>query len=120
MKILQEITDWNTPNHIYFANDSKDKIYAYVKASGGTVERFKVPMKFKTSGRKFREIPNTFGYSVDDKPEGRTWTVAGSRGDSYTVSENAGEWTCTCPSARWQKAECKHIVQLKAETSLTM
>lgn len=115
MKILQEITDWDTPNHIYFANDSKDKIYAYIKASGGAVERFKVPMKFKTSGRKFKEIPNTFGYSVDDKPEGRTWTVAGSRGDSYTVSENNGEWMCTCPASKWQKGECKHIVKLKTE-----
>lgn len=115
MKILQEVTDWDTPNHIYFANDSKDKIYAYIKASGGEVQRFRVPMKFKTSGRKFKEVPNTFGYSVDDRPEGRTWTVSGSRGDSYTVSENNGKWMCTCPSAKWQKAECKHIVKLKTE-----
>ena len=39
MKVLQEITDWNIPNHIYFTNDSKDKIYAYVKASGKEVEQ---------------------------------------------------------------------------------
>lgn len=113
MKILQEITDWDTPNHIYFANDSKDKIYAYIKASGGAVERFRVPMKFKTSGRKFREIANTFGYIVDDRPEGRTWTVAGSRGDSYTVSENKGEWMCTCAGFKFRGA-CKHVTELQA------
>ena len=112
MKVLQEITDWNTPNHVYFTNDSKDKIYAYIKASSKQVERFKVPMKFKTSGRKFREISNTFGYTVDDQPPGRTWTVAGSRGDSYTVSENAGEWACTCAGFKF-RLECKHVKELQ-------
>lgn len=118
MKILQEITDWDTPNHIYFANDSKDKIYAYIKASGGAVERFRVPMKFKTSGRKFQEVSNTFGYSVEEKPEvpevtGKQYQVPGSKGAIYTVTDDQGSWTCTCPASRWQKGECKHIVQLK-------
>lgn len=119
MKVLQEVTDWDTPNHIYFANDSKDKIYAYIKASGGAVERFKIPMKFKTSGRKFREIPNTFGYSVDDQPEpakGKEYRVVGSGRNVYTVTDDAGSWTCTCPASKWQKGECKHIVKLKSET----
>jgi len=120
MKILQEITDWDVPNHIYFANDSKDKIYAYIKASGGAVERFKVPMKFKTSGRKFREVPNTFGYSVDDRPEvpeviGKQYQVPGSKGAIYTVTDDSGSWTCTCPASRWQKGDCKHILKLQLE-----
>jgi hypothetical protein len=118
VKILQEITDWDVPNHVYFTNDSKDKIYAYIKASGGAVERFKVPMKFKVSGRKFREVPNTFGYSIDDKPEvpevaGKQYQVPGSKGAIYTVTNDAGSWTCTCPASRWQKGECKHITALK-------
>ena len=113
MKILKEITEWDTPNHTYFTNDSKDKIYAYVRASGGEVQRFRVPMKFKTSGRKFKEVPNTFGYSVDDQPAGRTWTVAGSRGDRYTVSENNREWACTCAGFKFRGA-CKHISELQA------
>jgi hypothetical protein len=70
-------------------------------------------MKFKTTGRKFQEVPNTFGYSVDDKPAGRTWTVAGSRGDSYTVSENNGEWLCTCAGFKFRSA-CKHVTELQA------
>jgi hypothetical protein len=114
VKILQEITDWDTPNHIYFANDSKDKIYAYVKASGGAVQRFRVPMKFKTSGRKFQEVPNTFGYSVDDKPEGRTWTVSGSRGDSYTVSELDGNFSCTCAGFKF-RGGCKHADEISTK-----
>ena len=114
MKILQETTDWNTPNHTYFTNDSKDKIYAYVKASGGEVQRFRVPMKFKTSGRKFREVPNTWDYSVDDKPEGLIWTVSGCRVDSYTVSENNGEWACTCAGWKFRGA-CKHVSELQSK-----
>lgn len=118
MKVLQEITEWDTPNHIYFTNDSKDKIYAYIKASGGEVQRFQSPMKFKTSGRKFREIPNTFGYSVDDRLEvpeitGKQYQVPGSKGAIYTVVNDNGLWTCTCPASRWQKGECKHITALK-------
>ena len=56
MKILQEVTDWDVPNHIYFTNDSKDKIYAYIKASGTAVERFKVPMKFNQAKCYFFSI----------------------------------------------------------------
>jgi hypothetical protein len=118
MKILQEITDWDVPNHVYFANDSKDKIYAYVKASGGEVERFKVPMKFKTSGRKFQEVSNTWGFSPREELVlvGETHRVAGSKGAVYTVTNNRGSWTCTCPASKWQAGECKHIVQLKPKT----
>lgn len=127
MKVLQEITQWNLDypiqGHIYFANDSKDKIYAYIRASGGEVERFRVPMKFKVSGRKFKEIENTFGYTVDDKPEpievtSKQYTVPGSKGAVYTVTDDAGSWTCTCPASRWQKGDCKHIKALKAVSTL--
>jgi hypothetical protein len=115
MKILKEITDWDVPNHTYFSNDSKDKIYAYVKSSGGEVQRFKVPMKFKTTGRKFREVANTWGFSPKEEVEsvGEQHRVLGSKGAVYTVTNDRGSWTCTCPASKWQKGECKHIVQLK-------
>ena len=118
MKILKEITDWDTPNHTYFTNDSKDKIYAYIRVSGTEVERFKVPMKFKTTGRKFKEVPNTFGYTVDEQPEpvevvGKQYQVPGSKGAIYTVTNDNGSWTCTCPASKWQKGDCKHIKALQ-------
>lgn len=116
MKILQEITDWAVPNHIYFTNDSKDKIFAYIRASGTEVERFGVPMPFRTSGRKFKEIPNTFGYTIDEPAEpaptgAKEYRVSGSRGNVYTVTDDHGTWTCTCPASRWQRGQCKHITQ---------
>jgi len=112
MKVLKEITDWDTPNHTYFVNDSKDKMYGYIKSSGVDVERFRMPIKFSVSRRKFQEVENVWNFSVDDKPQGRTWTVAGSRGDSYTVNENNGEWSCTCAGFKFRGA-CKHVTELQ-------
>jgi hypothetical protein len=115
MKVLLETTVWTdaTPNHIYFTYDSKDKMYAYIKRNTIDIFRFKKPIKFSISHRKFQEIPNTFGYTIDDRPEGQTWTVAGSRGDSYTVSKNNSEWVCTCAGFKFRGA-CKHVTELSA------
>jgi hypothetical protein len=119
MKAFQEITEWNSdfavPNHVYFLSDSKDKMYGYVRSEDGVVQVFAKPYRFHTRGRKFTEIKNTWKVKVDDAEpvEGRNWTVAGSKGAVYTVTENRGSWTCTCPAAKWQKGECKHIKSLQ-------
>ena len=120
MKAFQEITEWDTdfvmPNHVYFLSDSKDKMYGYVKASTGEIQEMSTPYRFKASGRKFREVKNTWNFSVDDVPEpakGREYRVSGSGKNIYTVTDDAGLWSCTCPASKWQKGECKHIVQLK-------
>jgi hypothetical protein len=115
MKVFQEITEWDTefrmPNHVYFLSDSKDKMYAYVNKAG-VVETVRTPYKFKASGRKFKEVPNTWGYEVaEEKPQGRTWQVAGSKGNQYTVNEHLGSWNCTCTGFKFH-GECKHIKEL--------
>lgn len=116
MRVLKEVTEWDTPNHTYFTNESKDKIYAYIKASGTTVQEFKTPIKFSVSHRKFKEIPNTFGYSEPSAVVklGKEYKVPGSANNVYTVREHLGEWTCTCPASKWQKSECKHIKSQKS------
>lgn len=119
MKVLQEVTEWDTqtaPNHVYFTDDSKSRMYAYVRQGTDQVFRFSKPIGISTKGRKFKEIANRWRFTVDDRPDGRTWTVTGSRGDSYTVSEESGNWSCTCPASKWQKGECKHIQSLKAKS----
>ena len=121
MKAFQEITEWATdfdmPNHVYFLSDSKDKMYAYVNKSG-QVETVKTPYRFSVSGRKFKEVPNTWGYEVAEEvaveTTGKQYRVPGSKGAIYTVTDDAGVWTCTCPASKWQKGECKHIVKLKS------
>ena len=122
MKAFQEITDWDcdfsVPNHVYFLSDSRDKMYGYVQAGTGEIQEMSTPYRFKASGRKFREVPNAWGFSPKEEliPVGETHRVAGSKGAVYTVTNDRGAWTCTCPAAKWQAGECKHITALKAGT----
>lgn len=118
MKAFQEITEWDTefavPNHIYFLNDSKDKMYGYVQDKTGTVQTMRTPYRFHVRGRKFKEVANTWNFRVDETPEptkGKEYKIAGSKGTIYTVTDEGGVWSCTCPASRWQKGECKHIKQ---------
>ena len=116
MKVLKEITEWDTPNHTYFTNDSRDKIYAYIKSGSIRVEEFKKPIKFSVSHRKFKEIENTFGYEIKEAEIvlGTEYRVPGSANNVYVVREHLGDWTCTCPASKWQKGPCKHIKSLQA------
>ena len=123
MKCFQEITEWEVDfsmkNHVYFLNDSKDKMYGYVKASTGEIQEMGEPYRFKVSGRKFKEVNNHWGFSPQEEPVlvGETHKVPGSKGAVYTVTNDRGSWTCTCPASKWGKGECKHISQLKSNQS---
>jgi hypothetical protein len=119
VKAFQEITEWDcefaVPNHVDFLSDSKDTMYGYVKASTGEIQEMGTPYRFKASGRKFKEVTNTWGFSPKEEliPVGETHRVSGSKGAVYTVTNDRGSWTCTCPAAKWQAGKCKHIVALK-------
>jgi hypothetical protein len=119
MKAFQEITEWDTdfvmPNHVYFLSDSKDKMYGYVKSSTGEIQEMTTPYRFKASGRKFKEVINTWGFFPREELVlvGETHRVAGSKGAVYTVTNDRGSWTCTCPASKWQPGECKHIKSLR-------
>lgn len=121
MKTFQEVTEWDAeyrvPNHVYFLNDSKEKMYGYVN-SRGVVQTFAKPYKFHSRGRKFKEVANRWNFAVkEEEPEaavGKEYRVPGSKGAIYTVTDDNGTWSCTCPASKWQKGECKHIVQLKS------
>lgn len=120
MKAFLETTEWNVDypvaNHIYLLNDSKDKMYAYIKHGTDEVFEFKKPIRFSTSRRQFKEVKNVWGYiKPDDAPVGRNWKVAGSRGDEYTVNEHMGSWSCTCVGFKFGKGDCKHIRELQTQ-----
>ena len=125
MKTITEITEWNLdytiPGHTYFVSDSKDKAFAYIKAGSNTIEEFNKPYRFSTTGRKFKEVNNTWGFQPRDEMEvesvGEQHKVPGSNGAIYTVTNDHGTWTCTCPASKWQKGDCKHIVNLKSNQS---
>jgi len=123
MKAFQEITEWDSdfavPNHVYFLNDSRDKMYGYVQSGTGIVQTMRTPYRFHTRGRKFREVKNIWDFGVEEVSEpskGKEYRVLGSRNNVYTVTDEGGVWSCTCPAAKWQAGECKHITALKAET----
>ena len=113
MKILQETTDWEVPNHTYFVTDGKDKMFAYVKASGDEVQEFTKPIPFSTSHRKFKEIDNVWAFApkeVEAIPDGFVKIVLGSKGERYTITEVSGIRQCSCPGFKF-RSKCRHIEQ---------
>ena len=112
MKAFQETTEWNTdfvmPNHVYFLSDSKDKMYGYVKASTGEILEVNTPYKFKASGRKFKEVANTWGFKINEsEPEGFVKIVIGSKGERYTITETNRVRQCSCPGFKF-RGKCRH------------
>lgn len=109
MKWLAETTDWkdSVPNGIYLLDDSKTKMYAF-RPVGGEIKTFKNPIKIDTRGRKFVVNPVQFRTKLKEpEPEGRTWTVKGSKGDEYKVTEVNGNYSCSCSGFKF-RGRCKH------------
>jgi hypothetical protein len=116
MKIMQEITVWKDivrqPNHVYLMDG--DKIVAYSKWGKEPAETLRTPLRINRRGRKFVEVkdnPWKFKITVE-KPTGRTWEVAGSKGGTYTVTEDAGTWSCTCSGFTF-RGRCRHVTEIQ-------
>lgn len=56
MKVLQETTNWEYPNHTYFVTDDKQKLLGYVKQNTTEEIMFSKPMQFDTRRRTFKEL----------------------------------------------------------------
>jgi hypothetical protein len=115
MKTLLETTEWadgNNINHVYFMDDSKSKMFAYVKFGAGNPIRFKNPIRIDTRGRKFKEVANTWNFDIKEEPEGRVWVVKGSKGDEYKVTEVNGNLSCTCSGFKFRD-DCKHVKNIQ-------
>ena len=111
MKFYEETTKWETrtPNHTYLLSDDKSKAFAYVRAGTESVFKFKRPIKLDLRGRTFKAVPNTFGYKIEaEKVEGRVWTVKGSKGDEYKITELNGNYSCSCSGFRFRQ-DCRHV-----------
>jgi hypothetical protein len=110
MKWFAETTDWKdtVPNGIYLLDDSKSKMYAFKPKGTGEIKVFKNAIKIETRGRKFVVNPVQFKTKLkEDDPEGRSWTVKGSKGDEYKVTEVNGNLSCTCSGFRF-RGDCRH------------
>lgn len=115
MKWFAETTDYrdSVPNGIYLLDDSKSKMYAF-RPAAGEIKTFKNPIRIDVRGRKFVVNPVQFRTKVKEpEPEGRVWTVKGSKGDEYKVAELNGNWTCSCSGFRF-RGDCKHVKELRS------
>jgi hypothetical protein len=109
MKFFQETTEGgHYPNHVYLLSDNKEYMHGYVKAGGNVLEMMKSKYRFGTTKRKFKEVPNTFGFVEPEVVASKdSWTVKGSRGENYIVERVAGKLTCTCSGFKF-RGKCKH------------
>lgn len=111
MKFYQETTQWNTdtPNGIYLLNDSKTKMYAFIRAGSKSVFKFKNPIQIDTRGRTFKEVKNTFKFKIEEPASSNPrWEVQGSKGDKYIVERTENGLICTCSGFKF-RGKCRHL-----------
>lgn len=55
MIVVQETTDWgdSAPNHVYFLNNQKNTMYAYINAVTGESKIFNKPIQISNKNRTF-------------------------------------------------------------------
>ena len=114
MKWFAETTDYRDAikNGVYLLDDSKSKMYAFRSPVTDSIKVFRNPIRMDMRGRKFMVNPVQFPTQVSaPEPEGRTWTVKGSKGDEYKVTELNGSYSCTCSGFRF-RSDCRHIKQV--------
>ena len=81
--------------------------------------------KWAVSGQHWVEVPDDMTLDrvgeymvVDDRftppqlAEVLTYDVIGSKGNTYTVTNDRGNWTCTCAGFGFRR-KCRHITEIK-------
>jgi hypothetical protein len=105
MRLYRETTDWDTPNHTYLLDDSKQYMHGYIKLGAADVEMFKSPIRFSTRGRSFQFVS---AYNQDTPAStAAVIEVLGSKGDKYYVTLGDSDASCSCTGFKY-RGECKH------------
>lgn len=106
MKYFRETTDWDTPNHTYLLDDSKQYMHGYIQQGRADTEMFKSPIRFDTRGRTFVFVS---AYAADPVERNIvSVAVEGSKGNRYTVILEDSVASCDCTGFKY-RGECKHI-----------
>jgi hypothetical protein len=114
MQVLWETTDWadTTANNVYFMDDSKSKMYAYVAQGSMDVFKFKEPIRIDLRGRTFVNIPNVWHYVSPEEELAKTeWTVEGSNGAKYIVRKDGNDYVCSCTGYTY-RGDCRHVKEI--------
>lgn len=119
MKWYAETTEWagaTGPNHQYLLDDSKSRMYAYKPFGSQPAQKFKNPISISSRGRKFVLLPALQELldqaDLIEKATDRVWIVAGSKGNEYRVTEQAGTYYCTCSGFKF-RGQCKHSEHIR-------
>ncbi len=108
MQAVKEVTKWEgdvQANHTYLLEG--DNMIAYMKFGKGEPFYFKKPIRIDKRGRKFEELKTNPFTQVKAEPTLRA--VAGSKGNTYYVDDEAK--TCTCPGFTY-RGKCKHTEEV--------
>ena len=108
MKYFRETTDWNTPNHVYLLNDTKQYMHGYIQLGTADVKMFKAPIRFDTRGRSFQFVSEYNQDAAENQDVAAVVAVAGSKGDKYYVRLEDSAAECSCQGFKY-RGECKHI-----------
>jgi hypothetical protein len=113
MQVLWETTDWvdSTANNVYFMDDSKSKMYAYVVKGTMDICQFRNPIRVDLRGRTFISIPNIWHYvSPEEEAKNTEWLLEGSNGNKYIVKKDGNNYVCSCPGFLY-RSKCRHLEQ---------
>lgn len=117
MIIVQETTNWDTPNHAYILDDSRSHMHGYSVGGREPLQMFKAPIGFSTRGRTFQFISNYAGETIEYIPQQVVVDISGSKGSIYKVVLKDNGDACSCPGFKY-RSECKHIEKARAELYL--
>jgi len=116
MKFYQETTEWADPfgNGVYLLDDSKTKMYAYIRPGSTEIKHFKTAIRIDTRGRKFRLLPNQPNFVIAEPENPDRWEVTGSRGDVYVVTQEEGQYNCSCSGFKY-RGTCRHVKEFETK-----
>ena len=102
-------------NGVYLMNDSKTKMYAYVRPGAASAKEFKNPITIDTRGRTFVVVKGRFGADIKEPVAiNPRWTVTGSKGDKYVVEKTDHGYNCSCSGFKF-RGSCRHVKEIEAK-----
>ena len=88
----------------------------YIATTDSKLGWVKVDRKYEWEELNKMWHKKTYGTTkkVEPKRIKQAYKVDGSKGNKYTIVNDAGIWTCSCPAHSFGRGrDCKHILQIK-------